>query len=144
MKTAFSLCLSAITLLATPALAYDIKTLSKASASWDGAPIHYPIGDEEVTAIQITLGPGEKLPFHCHPFPTLGYMTSGAIQVDRLNGDTKKFAKGDVIMEVVNTWHRGRNLSDKEPAELVVFYTGLKDKPNSIEFSETNKAACKE
>ena len=38
---------------------------------------------------------------------------------------------GDSIVEVVNTWHYGKNEGNK-PAEIIVFYAGILDKPITI------------
>ena len=35
---------------------------------------------------------------------------------------------GDPIVEVVNTWHYGKN-EGNEPAELIVFYAGIQGTP---------------
>ena len=120
----------------------EFQPLSKSTTSWDGQDIVYPQGEEEVTAIKLTLPAGEQLPFHCHPYSTVGIVSAGEIEVEKLNGEKKKFAAGDTIVEVANTWHRGTNTS-KETAELVGFYIGIKDKPNTVMMDEKNKDLCK-
>jgi quercetin dioxygenase-like cupin family protein len=39
---------------------------------------------------------------------------------------------GDSIVEVVNKWHYGIN-EGNEPAEIIVFYAGIKGKPVTVE-----------
>ena len=38
---------------------------------------------------------------------------------------------GDPIVEVVDTWHYGRNDGDT-PAEIIVFYAGVKGTPITV------------
>lgn len=128
--------------LCFPAHAAEFKKLGSASTSWDGQPIEYPQGEEEVSAIKLVMKPGEKLPYHCHPYNTVGYLIAGELTVEKMNGESKTFKKGDTIVEVANTWHRGYNNS-KKTAELVGFYIGIKDVANTIPFSEENKDKCK-
>lgn len=128
--------------LAPASYAAGFKTLSKDTTSWDGSPIIYPEGKQEITAIEVMLKPGEQLPFHCHPFNTVGYITAGEIEVEKLNGEKHRFAKGDTIVEVANTWHRGINHSKTETAALVGFYIGVKDVPTTVMMTQENKHIC--
>jgi len=123
--------------------ALKINTLSKTSTSWDNQTIPFPRQNEEITTIHITLSPKEKLPFHCHPVPTLAYMTSGTIEVEKMNGEKKLFNKGDEIIEVVNTWHRGNNPSLIKDATIIVFYVGQKNHNNTIYYNDQNKNKCR-
>lgn len=128
-----------------PALAQaaELRVLSKTSESWDGAKLHYPKGVPEITAIKIILKPGEEMPFHCHPFPTIGYIVSGTLIVEKLDGTNHTFNTGDTISEVVGSWHRGKNPSKTEPVELVGFYTGAKGTGTTIPYDDAHKDACK-
>jgi len=38
---------------------------------------------------------------------------------------------GDPIVEVVNQWHYGQN-EGSEPAELIMFYAGIKGEPITV------------
>ncbi len=125
------------------AQAAEIQKLSASGTTWDGAPIVYPAGEPEITAIKISLAPSEKMPFHCHPFLTVGYIISGTLIVEKPSGEKHEFHKGDTINEVVNAWHRGFNPSATENTELVGFYVGTKGKPTTTHYSEENKNACK-
>jgi quercetin dioxygenase-like cupin family protein len=46
--------------------------------------------------------------------------------------DTLHMKAGDSIVEVVNKWHYGIN-EGNEPAEIIVFYAGIKGKPVTVE-----------
>ena len=49
----------------------------------------------------------------------------------------------DPIVEVVDTWHYGRNEGD-EPAEIIVFYAGEKGEPVTIKKPENELPLNKE
>jgi quercetin dioxygenase-like cupin family protein len=133
-----------LSLISAPAMAADFTNLSTNTTSWDGQKIIYPTdGEPMVTAIKVELAPKQELPFHCHPFNTVGYVQTGELEVEKLNGEKQKFSKGQTIVEVANTWHRGINHSDTEKVELIGFYIGLKDKANTVMMTEENKDLCK-
>jgi quercetin dioxygenase-like cupin family protein len=60
-----------------------------------------------------------------------GYMISGEILVTSESGKERVVKAGEGLIETVNTWHYGRNDSDL-PAEIVVVYSGVKDRPLAI------------
>ena len=47
----------------------------RTTESWDGGSFAYPAGEAEVTTVVMSLDAGEETPFHCHPVPTLGYIS---------------------------------------------------------------------
>jgi quercetin dioxygenase-like cupin family protein len=110
----------------------SLEILHRSSETWDGAKIKYPDGNEEITAVKIILAPNAKLPFHCHPYPTIGYVIDGKVEVEKANGIAKTFAKGDVVFELVNSWHRGRNPSKFKQTKIIAFYIGQKYAANTI------------
>jgi quercetin dioxygenase-like cupin family protein len=58
-------------------------------------------------------------------------LLSGELTVVTKGGKTLHLKAGDPIVEVVNTWHYGKNESNK-PAEIIVFYAGISDMPITI------------
>lgn len=109
--------------------AYEFHTLAKGSHSWDGAALPaYPAGTPEVTVGRIVIAPGATLPFHQHPFINAGVMLRGQLTVTTEHGKTLQLAAGDALIEVVHTWHRGKN-TGSEPVEIIVFYAGTADTP---------------
>lgn len=69
-------------------------------------------------------------------------MLSGNLEVNLKNGKNKKLYTGDTITEVVNTLHRGTNLSNTEPVVLPAFYAGAIDIPLTI-YREKAEKGCK-
>ena len=106
------------------------KELLKSTTSWDGQALSYPKGEAELTSMRLTLKANQALPFHCHPVPTFGYILSGEMEVETAEGKTTRFKAGDAVIEVMKTVHRGRALD--APVEILVFYAGEKNTPNTV------------
>ena len=81
--------------------------------------------------LKITIPPKTNLPIHKHPVINSGYMLQGELTVMSQTGDTLYLKEGDVIVEMVNTWHHGEN-NGTVPVEIVVFYAGNVDTPITI------------
>ena len=104
--------------------AVKVLPLLKTSASWDGQPIVYPQGKVEITAMWIEIAPDAETGWHTHAVPSFAVMLEGELEVFLKDGKSKKLRAGDVLVEVVNTLHIGRNMGSV-PVRLVVFYTGI-------------------
>lgn len=112
----------------------DIKvtTLVKTTKSWNGKPLpKYLEGKPEITILKIIIPPKTTLPLHKHPEINAGILLKGNLRVISKNNDTLNLKQGEIIVELVNTWHYGENLGTK-PAEIVVFYAGIEGKPITI------------
>ncbi len=108
------------------------KELVKTSHSWDGALLpEYPEGQSEITILRITIPAGTRLDMHSHPVINAGVLISGQLRVYTADGKTLLLQAGDPIVEVVNTLHYGVN-EGKDPADIIVFYVGIVDKPVTI------------
>jgi quercetin dioxygenase-like cupin family protein len=106
------------------------EVLLETPTSWDGGHLAYPEGQVRVTSAILRIDPGEQTAFHCHPVPTMGYVLSGSVEVVTAQGDKRRFDKGDALVEVMKTPHRGRAVDG--PVELIVFYAGAEDVPNTV------------
>lgn len=103
----------------------DVQVVSKSGLSWDGRALpEYPNGIAEITILKIRVPPGVSLPMHKHPVMNAGVLVSGSLTVVAEDGKVLRLKAGDGIVEVVNTWHYGRNEGDS-PAEIIVFYAGI-------------------
>lgn len=110
----------------------QVETLAKTSLSWDGNQLpDYSKGTPEITILRIKIPPGAKLPLHKHPVINAGILLKGELTVVTEDNKTLHLKAGDSIVEVVNTWHYGKN-EGAETAEIVVFYAGVLDTPISI------------
>ena len=104
--------------------------LTRTSTTWTGAPIRYPSGPAEVTAVLIEIPSGTDTGWHVHASPNFAYLLEGELEVRLTNGQTRLLRAGDVHSEVVDTVHAGRSVG-QGPARLVVFYTSTVGTPLS-------------
>jgi len=133
VRTLFPLATSL--LMAVPAAAqvnFKATPILQSGATVSGAPLAYPRTDSaEVTALLLEIGPGGETGRHMHPNPTFVYMLEGAIEVEMDGGMPHTYKAGDSFLEVVNTWHNGKN-TGTTPARILVVFSGVKGKPNLI------------
>lgn len=109
-----------------------VDVLSKTSSSWDGKALpDYPTGKPEITILRIKIPAGVQLPLHKHPVINAGVLLRGELTVVTEDNRILYLKAGDSIVEVVNKWHYGKNDGNK-PAEIIVFYAGILDKPITI------------
>jgi quercetin dioxygenase-like cupin family protein len=111
----------------------EVTVLSKSGASWDGKdlPAYPKDGKPEITILRIKIPPGAVLPLHKHLVINAGILMSGELTVMTKDGKTLHLKAGESIIEVVNTWHSGKN-EGNQPAEIVVFYVGIMNAPLTI------------
>lgn len=119
-------------LWAEEASSVKVETLAASTTSWDGKILpKYDNGQPEITILKITIPPGVKLPNHTHPVINAGVLLNGELTVVTKDNKILHLKAGDAIVEVVNAWHYGKN-EGKKPAEIIVFYAGISDKPITI------------
>ncbi|MDX1486642.1 MAG: cupin domain-containing protein [Acidiferrobacterales bacterium] len=110
----------------------EVKVLSKTTSSWDGTNLPpYGKGQPEITILRITVPPKVQLPLHRHPVINAGVLLKGQLTVVTENKETWHLKAGDAIVELVDKVHYGKN-EGSEPAEIIVFYAGLKGEPITI------------
>ncbi|MEM1221604.1 MAG: cupin domain-containing protein [Verrucomicrobiota bacterium] len=109
-----------------------VEMLIQSDKSWDGRPLPtYPAEPPQISVIKVTVPPHSKLKWHKHPVINAGYLISGELVVEAEDGSVHIIKSGDAIIELVDTFHYGRNEGDTS-AEIVVFYAGVKGAPLSI------------
>ncbi len=133
-----SICLILVTLFTSLVSAEQTETsivsdtLIKSTHSWDGSQLpSYPEGQPEVTILRITIPVGAKLPLHQHPYINAGVLIKGELTALTKKGEKLIMIAGEPIVEVVNKWHFGTN-SGNVPAEIIVFYAGIKGEPITV------------
>jgi quercetin dioxygenase-like cupin family protein len=110
----------------------QVEELAKSGASWDGSRLPtYPNDTPEITILRIKIPPGSILPLHEHPVINAGVLLSGELTVITEDNKTLHLKAGEAIIEVVNTWHYGKN-EGSETAEIIVFYAGVPNKPITV------------
>lgn len=109
-----------------------VKELVRSSRSWNGDALPpYPAGQPEVTILRIGIPAGARLDMHHHPVINAGVLLAGELTVVATDGKTLHLKAGDPIVEVVGTPHYGIN-EGSVPAEIVVFYAGVEDRPITV------------
>ncbi len=109
----------------------DVDVLAKTSASWDGRSLpNYSTGKPEITILRIKIPPKVQLPLHEHPVINAGVLLKGELTVVTKDKEILHLKAGDSIVEVVDTWHYGKN-EGYAPAQIIVFYAGVQDTPIS-------------
>jgi quercetin dioxygenase-like cupin family protein len=87
-------------------------------------PIRYPSGAAaRVTAIEITLEPGQETGWHMHPVPIFGYILDGELTVDSGAKGQRTYRKSDGFVEPMNETHNGRN-SGQQPVTILAVIIG--------------------
>lgn len=132
---AVSLCVAiCIVSLAVPAAAqvnFKATPILQSGAA-HGAQIAYPKTDSaEVTALILDIGPGGETGRHMHPNPTFVYVLEGAIDVEADGHERQSYKAGDSFLEMLNTWHNGKN-TGTAPAKVLVVFVGVRGKPNLV------------
>ena len=110
----------------------QVTQLLKTKHTWNGAPIAYPKGEAEVTALLVEIAPGGETGWHRHSVPSFGMVLQGTLEVHLANGNVKLLAPGEVLAEVIDSAHNGRNVGE-DPVKLVVFYAGAAGKQLTIQ-----------
>jgi quercetin dioxygenase-like cupin family protein len=135
MKQPGMLAVAVLALLATPAAAqvsFSYTPVLQSGTTAGGKTIAYPKTDSaEVTALMLAIGPGGETGRHMHPYPTFVYVLEGAIEVEMDGGVVHPYKAGDSFLEVVNTWHNGKN-KGTTPAKVLVVFAGVHGKPNLV------------
>tara|TARA_R110001592_G_scaffold363396_2_gene687663 strand:- start:77819 stop:78292 length:474 start_codon:yes stop_codon:yes gene_type:complete len=129
LKSRFFISALSLAVLATGPT-YGADVLLETQTSWDGGALAYPPGKAQITSVMLHIEPGEVLPFHCHPVPTLGYLLNGTLEVETKQGDSVRVQEGNAVVEVMNTLHRG--LAIGGPVDIIVFYAGAEGVPTTV------------
>lgn len=122
-------------LVAAPMLAAaddhgGVRTVLSTSTTVTDEPIRYPTqAPARISAVEITLAPGQQTGWHSHPVPLFGYILEGELTVDYGPLGQRVYRQGDGLAEAMNEAHNGRNNGASPVRILAVFMgaDGLKD-----------------
>ncbi|HIB53935.1 MAG TPA: cupin domain-containing protein [Nitrospirales bacterium] len=97
-----------------------------------GQQIQYPQTESpEIIARISDFAPGQETGWHKHPVPTYTQVIEGTLTIDFEDGNSVEFPAGSGLLDVLNTWHNGRNAGDV-PLKAVIVILGEKGKQNLI------------
>lgn len=109
----------------------SVTTLLNAAETVIGQTIAYPERQPaRVTAVIVTMQPGETTGWHQHDVPMFGYILEGEVTVDYGAQGTRTFRQGDAVMEAMDWPHNGRN-SGAIPARILAVFMGADGMPNT-------------
>lgn len=110
--------------------------LIRTSTSWNGTSLpDYPLGKPELVAVKYIIPPGQKLGWHHHIAMNHGVLIQGELTIVGLDGQTKVFREGDVIVEMVEDIHHGEN-QGATTVILYMFYLAQENMPLSVQHPE--------
>ena len=113
-------------------LGVTIKELVNSTKEWDGRSLpSYPAGPPEIKVLSIKIPAGVTLPWHYHPVINAAVILKGRLELYLADGRTKVFGPGEALIEVVNTVHAGKAISNDD-VELFVFYAGSKGQSTTV------------
>lgn len=97
-----------------------VTPLHDLTETGSGEPITLPKNDIHVIVSTYDIAPRATLPIHKHPFARYGVVQSGSLEVTNDDTDESRIYKaGDFIVEMIDRWHRARNVGD-DPVRLLV------------------------
>jgi quercetin dioxygenase-like cupin family protein len=100
----------------------NVETLLETGTTKLGQPLVYPEGRApRITAVIVTLAPGEETGRHRHPVPLYGQVLAGEVTIDYGEDGTKTYRAGEAFMEAMDRWHNGRNSGAETLRILAVF-----------------------
>ena len=115
--------------LAGPAFAETssgVRMVLTTESTVTGETIWYPSGaPAQITAMEITLLPGQQTGWHTHPVPLFGYILEGELTVDYGAKGQRVYLKGDGLAEAMNEANNGRN-SGESPVKILAVFIGVK------------------
>ncbi len=108
----------------------DVIPLLATDKTVIGQPISYSVEKPaKVTAVIVTMQPGDQTGWHKHQVPLFGYMLEGELTVDYGEHGKRVYRKGDALMEAIDAAHDGHNTGSGVVRILAVFMgaEGLKN-----------------
>jgi quercetin dioxygenase-like cupin family protein len=101
-----------------------VVTLLSSGQTVTGETIAYPDQKPaQITAVVLTLQPGEETGFHSHAVPTFGYILDGEVTVDYGDKGRKTYRQGEAVLEAMTVAHNGRN-SGAVPMRILAVFMG--------------------
>ncbi|MDB5572419.1 MAG: uncharacterized protein JWN93_3602 [Hyphomicrobiales bacterium] len=123
-----------VTLAAIPVRAdgYPTQPVVSGSQTVVGESIAYPAtGKAVVTAMIVTLAPGEKTISHIHGVPIFGYILDGEVTIDYGPHGVRTYTKGQGFLEAMQAPHAARNSGDV-PVRILAVYMGAEGSQDVI------------
>ncbi len=109
-----------------------VRTILSTGTTVTGEPIRYPTdAPARLTAMEITLEPGQQTGWHTHPVPVFGYILDGELTVDYGAKGLRTYVKGEGLAEAMNEAHDGRN-TGPGPVRILALFIGAEGLQASV------------
>lgn len=136
MKHRIAAALAVVALMLPAVAAADGEVVStkilETSGTNTGDPIVYPVTENpQVTVAIVEIAPGASTPEHKHPYPLVGYILQGTLEVTAEDGTVNVYKEGDALVEALGKNHHGRNIGDT-PVRVLITVMGVADEPISV------------
>lgn len=136
MKHRIAAALAVVALMLPAVAAADGEVVStkilETSETNTGDPIVYPVTENpQVTVAIVEIAPGASTPEHKHPYPLVGYILQGTLEVTAEDGTVNVYKEGDALVEALGKNHHGRNIGDT-PVRVLITVMGVADEPISV------------
>ena len=110
--------------------------LLRSSQAWDMTALpDYPSGRPELVVNRMVFPVGAKTGWHHHNVINYGIVEQGELTIVCQNGAEHTFRKGEALIEVVDTIHRGENRGN-EPVILNMFYASAPGQTITVQHPE--------
>ena len=136
MKHRIAAALAALALMLPVTAAAEGEVIStkilETSETNTGDRIVYPVTENpQVTVAIVEIAPGASTPEHKHPYPLVGYILQGTLEVTAEDGTVNVYKEGDALVEALGKNHHGRNIGDT-PVRVLITVMGVADEPISV------------
>lgn len=120
---------------ATGAAAKDsyppLEVLLQSSVTDIGQPFEYPDGQARITAVTVTMEPGQQTGWHVHQVPMYAQILDGELTVDYGPDGKRTLKAGDSIVEAFRSRHKGVN-TGTVPVKILVVFAGAEGVANTV------------
>jgi quercetin dioxygenase-like cupin family protein len=108
-----------------------VEILLSSAETVIGQQITYPgSSPAHVTAVIVTMAPGDSTGWHEHGAPLFAYLLEGELRVDYGSHGTRIYTAGDSLLEAVGAAHDGHNIGDG-PVRVLAVFMGAEGVANS-------------
>jgi quercetin dioxygenase-like cupin family protein len=115
----------------TEPVGLTLTPILEETTTFTGQPLHFPSGQSQFTAVLAEVAPGGQVGRHLHPMPLFVYILEGTLTIEMEGHGTHAFSAGQGLVEVLHTWHNGRNLGDT-PVKFLIVFAGQEGTPNLL------------
>jgi quercetin dioxygenase-like cupin family protein len=88
-----------------------------------GQPLRFPRQNGTLVVTTYEIPAGARLPVHRHPQQRVAYVLAGQLRVSTPGGQGWNYKPGDVVVEMLDSWHSGETVGSETVRLLVIDQT---------------------